>query len=267
MLSPRPHFNFVQEHEGQICPNRQDWFLTNLFLLLGLCSVAFLTSLNIAFDTFYGMHGIRNFLHKLPWLKQLQFYVATWTTIFGSLASCVTCCIFYAITRDLVRHIEYTEKAILERARNKYDFHSFHRSLHQYTKNVIASCRQWFAVHSFFFIVLVFALIAEWLKLGKHRKVEEKYFYYLLITQIAGSLMVAFKFAFPFIAASRVTSKFSTFYYNIAMNCQIDGLPDLFIFSRKSGFKLYGFRVNTAAAIMMFLSCFSGLLKTLYSFT
>ena len=252
------------ENERWIWPERQDWFLTNTFLFLGFSGVLLLTSLNIASDTFYGAHHVHNVIDKLPWQRQLQFHIATRTETFGSLATATICCIFYAITRDLVRHIEYTEKAILQRARNKDEFYTFHRSLHQYVDKMVASCRQWFAIHSLFYGTLVLIVVAKWFRLTKYKKLEIKYFYEVLIARIAGSLMVAFMFAFPFMAASRVTSRFSTFYFNIAMNSQIDGLPDLFILSKKSGFILYGCRIDTTTAILTFASCFVGLLRTWY---
>ena len=256
-----------ERHEGkaEISPNSKDWFLTNLFLFLGLCSVASLDGLNVAYNMFYGVHGINNFLEKIPWTKQLQYYLCKWTTIFGSGASIVACCIFYAVTRDLIRRIEYTEKAILHRAKNKWDFYFYHRSLHEYTDKVIATSRHWFAVHNLFFITVVFMFVVEWFKLTKHTNMKKKYFYNTLITQIVGSFMVAFKFAFPIVSASRVTSRFTTFYFNIAMNCQIDGIPNLIVLNRNSGFTLYGLRINTTTAVLTLFSCFAGLLKTWYS--
>ena len=193
--------------------------------------------------------------------------MGTRTATIGSLASSITCCIFYAITRDLICHIEYTEKAILQRAKSRDEFFAYHRSLHEYTNKMVASCRLWFAIHSLFFGILVLIFVPQWFRLTKHKKVDDKYFCDLLITQTVGSLMVAFKFAFPFISASRVTSKFSAFYFNIAMNSQIDGLPDLSVLSVKSGFNLYGLPINTATAILMLMSCFAGLFKTWYSVT
>ena len=263
---PSTEFN-LHDDKALISPKRQDWLLTNLFLFIGLSTVASLGILNHIFKTFYGVHGIQDFLSKIPWLRQLQFRVASCTTTFGTLASTFTCCVFYAVTRDMVRHIEYTEKVILEKVRNRCDFYFYHHRLHQYTDKMVASLREWFAVHSFSFITMVVIFVSEWFKLTKHKKVDDKYFYYLLITQIAGSLMVAFKLAFPFISASRVTSRFNKFYFNIAMNCQVEGLPDLSILSRKSGFILYGLRINTATAILAFISCFASVFRTWYSLT
>ena len=70
---------------------------------------------------------------------------------------------------------------------------------------------------------------------------QEKYFYEMLVTRIAGSLTVAFTLAFPFISASRVTSKFSSFYLNLSMNFQIDGVPDFSVLMKILGLRYMDF--------------------------
>ena len=73
--------------------------------------------------------------------------------------------------------------------------------------------------------------------------------------------MVAFKFAFPFISASCVTSRVTAFYFNIARKRKIQGVPDVLILSNNSGFKLYGLHINSTIAVLAFISSFASLLK------
>ena len=96
----------------------------------------------------------------------------------------------------------------------------------------------------------MYAVLCKWPKLIAHKTTDQKHVCDLLVTQIAGSLMIASKFAFTFISASRVTSKFTTFYCNIARTCKIQGIPYLLILSSNSGFKLYGVQISTTTAIL-----------------
>ena len=258
---PKIKFNLFGTLEDEIVPDKTGWLLTNMFLLLGLFCTLSVEVSSFELNMFYGFHGIHNFLRNLPTPRRIQYYIANSAVTFGLGSSICSCCIFFAITRDMIRHIEHTQNAILIRARTRDDFYSCHETLHQYIEKMTASCKHWFALHSLFFIVLVFAVVYEWLTLTRHKATEQKYFNDLLITQTAGSFMIAFKFAFPFFAASRVTSKFTTFYFNIARKCRIQGIPDLSILTDNSGFKLYGLRINTATAALALLSSFGSLLK------
>ena len=153
------HLHEAMEDPAATGLKKQDWALTNLFLFLGLCSTVCWTGLNIALNRFYGFHGIHDFLHKMPWVTQLEYYIAASANTFGCGATIVFCCVFYVITRDLVRHIEYTEKAILDQVKSKKRFYLYHRSLHDYTNKMVASCKHWFAIHTFFFIPLLFLVV------------------------------------------------------------------------------------------------------------
>ena len=83
----------------------------------------------------------------------------------------------------------------------------------------------------------------------------------MLLIQIAGSLLVCFTFAFPVISASRVTARYSEFYFNLAMECRIDGMPELSVLRTNSGFRVYGFCVTTKTAIFIFVACFANIIK------
>ena len=268
-IIPSIQFNLAKTpgDDTEIGPKRQDWILTNIFFFLGLCSGVFVLSTNFALNMYYDSYGIYDFFEKISWQKQVQYYVAFLTGNFAYVANLLFCCIFYVITRDLIRHIEYTEDAILGRARNKDDFYYYHQSLHEYTNKMIDTCKHWFTIHSLFFITLMITVICEWFKLIKQEKAENKLALRdLLMTHISGSIMIAFKFAFPIISASQVSSKFRTFYFNLSMKCKIDGISDLCVLRGSSGFKVYGICINTSAAVLTFFSSFAGLLKVWFSF-
>ena len=247
--------------EKPMALKKKDWILTNIFLLLGIMSTISVVSSDFKLNVFYDFYGIHDFVAKLSWPRKIQYFIAVSTEFFGLGATACACCIFYAITRDLIRHIEYTENAILIQAKNKDDFYFYHESLHDYSEKMIASFKHWFAIHNMFFIVLVAAVVYEWFKLMKHEKEIKDHFHDMLVAQIAGSSLIAFKFAFPFISASRVTMKYVAFYFNLARKCKINGIPDLSILSNNSGFKLYGLRITTSIAFLAFFASFAGALK------
>ena len=241
--------------------DKKDWLITNAFLATGLFSTVSVISTDEKFNIFYDYVGIHDFVEKVPWPTRIQYYIEVSTYFLALAATPCACCIFFVLTRDLIRHIEYTENAILVKARNRDDFYFYHECLLEYCGKMIASFKHWFAVHSLFFVILITAVVYEWFKMLQREKQLERHFTDMLLAQIAGSSLIAFKFAFPFISASRVTARFILFYYNISRKCKIQGIPDLIILSNNSGFKLYGLRITTSTAFLAFFASFAGALK------
>ena len=249
-------------------PTKKDWCLANMVLLLGFSFITFLASISplYSYDIWYGSNTIFEKLSKQVQLDYCYAYFIVLTDLFTSGAITLFCSIFYVITRDLIRHIEYTENAILVRARNRDDFYRYHQTLHQYTNKMVTSCKHWFAIHSLFVIALVFAEILHWFKFVKHGKMEVTEIlhlsqYQVLVTEVTTLSGLIFTFAIPFISASLVTSKFEKFYFNLNMKCKIEGISELTLLSMNSGFKVYGFRINTRIAILTLISSFASLLK------
>ena len=257
------------KNKKQAGPSRKDWFLANVFLLIGFCPLAIKESISFKFNS---SNNFGRVVGKLSWQRQLQYFPIGLTYLFAAGATIVSCCILFVITRDLIRHIEDTENAILVRARNRDDFYRYHQSLHEYTDKMTSSCKHWFTIHNLFFIALIFAFVFEWFKAIKRGKGESflktsvPCQQVLFTSAIVSSLTITFIFAFPFISASQVTSRFSKFYFNLTVKCKIEGIPELTMLSMNSGFKVYGFRINTSIAILTFISSFAGLFKMWYLF-
>ena len=106
-----------------------DWFLTNTFLFLGFCCTLFVEGPDFTLNMFHGFRGIHDFLQNVSKLRQYQYYFAVSTLFLGYGATICSCCIFHAIIKDMVRHIEYTENAILVRARTRDDFYTYIRKV------------------------------------------------------------------------------------------------------------------------------------------
>ena len=263
-IIPRVKFHLASElgdPEEAIGPNQIDWVTTNLFLLIGLLSIASFITIDFKFNVIYGFAGIHLFVGKMSLRTRIQYFTEVATYHFTLGATACACCIFYLLTGDLIRHIDYTENAIIDKARNRDDFYFYHESLLEHFEKMIVSFKHWFVVHNLFFFILIAAVVYEWFKMFEHGKNLNKHVTDILLAQIAGSSLIAFKFAFPFISASRVTARFGLFYYNISRKCKAQGIPDLSILCNNSGFKLYGLRVTTSTAFLAFFTSFTGALK------
>ncbi|XP_065064470.1 uncharacterized protein LOC135690747 [Rhopilema esculentum] len=109
--------------------------------------------------------------------------------------------------------------------------------------------------------------VFEWINVIK--STEEKHIenYNIWFAQLTGSCLISYKFAFPFISASRVTARFNIFYYNVARLTKVSDIPDLAVLREHSGFKLFGFRITTNVAMVAIFSSFIGALKFIADFS
>ena len=83
---------------------------------------------------------------------------------------------------------------------------------------MISYFKHWFAFRNLFVVILITAIVYKCFKM-EHEKQLERHFTDMLLAQIAGSSLTAFKFAFLFVSASQVTTRFILFYYNISTKC------------------------------------------------
>ena len=130
-------------NEIRIGSNKKHWFLTNMFLLFGFSSALFRGISDFALNMYYGFLGIHDFLKSVSGPRKIQYYLAVSTSFYGYGATVCSCCIFHAITRDLIRHIDNTENAILVRAKTRDDFYFYHKILrkYSYTEKMTRACR------------------------------------------------------------------------------------------------------------------------------
>ena len=261
-LIPQIQYNLTM-NEGSDHPglSKSDWLITNVFLVVGFCCSSFVIFVDFSYNIFYSFSGIHSFLSLLsPWQK-LHYHISVSTEFFGFFSTACAICVFHLITVDLIQHIDHTENYILHTAKDRDDFQRAHNQLLQYGRNLLQSIRWWFNIHTMFFFFLVTAMTFEWLQFLERKGNERADRYKLMLSQISGSLFIAYKFAFPFLSAGRVTARYSAFYYAIARWSRIPYLPKIALMSERSGIKVIGIRITTNIAIIAFLCSFLGALK------
>ena len=262
-LIPKIEFKPEGYHED-VGPSGKDWLYMAGFLLLGTLDVVMMCFGAFYFDAFFNFYGIHDFaINRLSALDRTIYY-ANVVTIYWGLASGVSlCCVFYMLCRDIIRHIEFTERLILRNARNFHRARDYYETLLQYTEKLSASLNLWFTVHTLFFAVIVLAAVVDWITSLSSTVVDFKRIWF---SQIAGSLLIAFKFSFPFFAASRVSTKFDKMYQAFNKELTVREFPesDVFLsYCRRcgAGFKLLGIRITMNLAAISFISCFVGFFK------
>ena len=245
----------------------KDWIFTNIFLCFGTITVVMMyyADLNNAFFNYY---GIKNF----TWDEKVNISTATLVTyhvgvecLFWALeGGVVLCCVFYAMTRDIVRHVEFTQRLILESVWDLRTAKRRYRCLLEYTEKSTSSLKVWFIIHLSLFVLIVLALVIEWIQVtsspSQHHLKE------ILLAQTAGSFLIAFKFSFPIFASSRVTSRFDKMFalLNQRFNAVDYQHCDTFLTyckKCKAGFKIFGVRITGSVALVSLLSSLVGFLR------
>ena len=243
-----------------------DWLITNMLFLFGLLVMAFAIFTDQFYNTFYDFLGIHFFLYyqDRP-LLNTGYYVAIFGLFWGYGATICACCLFHAMTQRMISRIDYKEQIITSRVSSRLEFLRHNRELYQYRSELLFKFRYWFASHNMVFIVLLAAIIYEWLKVFKGKAIEapstcQKN---LLMSQLSGTFIIIYKFAFPIISASLVTNRFRKFYMKLATSDKIRGveLIECLTMSKKIGFEIFSVRITPQLAITISLSCFIGILK------
>ena len=265
-ILPKISFRPTGSTEMGLGLSEADWLLTNVLFALGIIATAGTFISAFAFNSFLDFHGIHNFTARISGTPLILYYIAVGTVYWSFCGTICACCIFHVISRDLINHISFTEQLIIEKARNRKDFYTNHECMLQYTKKMTSSMKYWFAVHNVFFVFLAMATIFEWFSAIKRAESKKSELSHIWFSQLTGSSLIAYKFAFPFFSASRVTARYIKFYYNIARSSMLADLPDLTVLRDESGFKMCGIRITTNLALLAILSSFIGALKFIADF-
>lgn len=249
--------------QQDIGPSEKDWVYTYRFFLLGTTTVAMTALGDFYFNAFFNFYGIHDFVKRLSPVGQIIDFAIIGIIYWGLIGSVVFCCIFFVVCRDIIRHIEYTEELVLQEATDFRSGRKYYECLLKYTEKLLSSLKLWFTVHTLIFAFIVFAAVTELVSSLQSSNVDFKL---ILFSQIAGSLLIAFKFSFPFAAASRVTTRFDKMIqvFNEQLHSQDFPESDSFLSYCKrceGGFKVLGIRITMSIAFATFISSFLGFLK------
>ena len=235
----------------------KEWLVANILFVFGILNVVFVLATDFGTDTLFDFHGIRAFLKTTTPSNRAVYIVAVTMLFWGFGGTVCACCIFHIMSRSIVMMIKRTETSMLERATCREEFFTFNERLVLCTERMIDKFKYWFAIHNSMFILLVAAMIFEWITFMRHSKYAHNY----ILSQVAGTMLICYKFAFPFFSASRVTVGFRDFYVQIFRSNRFKDIPELLLLQNQFGFKIFGLCITPNIAILVFFSSFLGILK------
>ena len=237
--------------------SNKEWLVTNCWFCFGMVNVIFVIATDFGTDTLFDFHGIREFLYKTTPSNRAIYIVAVTMLFWGFGCTVCACCIFHIMSRRIIMLIGHTKAVITDTAVTRKDFFNAHEKLLFYTEKMIDKFKYWFAIHNVMFIFLVAAMIFEWVTFMKTSKYEHNY----ILSQVAGTMLICYKFAFPFFSASRVTVEFKEFYLDIVRSNKIENIPELLLLPNFFGFSIFGLRITPSMAMLVFISSFLGIMK------
>ena len=261
VLVPKVLFtpNGQQEDIG---PSEKDWLYTYTFFTAGTLSVIFVCYCAFGLDVFLNFYGLHKFTANITLTHKVIYYGNVTLIYWGFEGVVIICCVFYILCRDIIRHIEFVEELILSDAKTFFTARKYYECLLHYTENLISSLKLWFTVHTVFFMFIVLSLFVEWIASVQ----SNDNFKVIWLSQTAGSCLIAFKYAFPFLAASRVSARYDKMFETLNTQLNHRQFPEAGEFLSyckrcAAGFKLFGLRITANVAIISFMSCFVGFFK------
>ena len=199
------------------------------------------------------------------------FYTLASSIYWGMYSSVAVCSVFFSLCLVMANDIDKGYRRISTCTGTITDTLVIHQELRQQIAERVNTIRIWFLIHMLFYVVVLLANIFEWLEAAR-----QLHFVYEYMAQICGTLVVLYKFFFPFLSASYVTWHESTLVQEL--NDRLDFLPgetfhsrlDLELFLQQSrrrgyGFRLFKIQITLTIAIFSLLGSVFGLIHNFRS--
>lgn len=197
------------------------------------------------------------------------FYTLAVSVYWGLYSSVAVCCMFFSLCLVMTNDLS---KGYTRIARCKGDVRNaliIHREVREQIADRVNSIRIWFLIHMLFYVVVLLANIFEWWEAA-----SDFHFAYEYMAQISGTLVVVYKFFFPFLSASYVTWHESTLVQDL--NDRLDFSPGDTFHSRQElevfliqsrrrgyGFRLFKIQITITIAVFSLLGSGFGLVHNL----
>ena len=246
----------------------------NVGLFTGLLLVSWVLFVDVCYQDQFDLDHIKKALtHKCQNKKACNgvWYPLVTSIYWGMYSSIAVCCVFFSLSLSMTNDLA---KGYLRLAKCTGDVRNaviMHKQVRDETEKRTNSMRVWFLIHTLFYLVVFLASIFDWWEAERdslHSVVQ-------YMAQISGTLVVVYKFFFPFLSASYVTWHESTLVQDL--NDKTDYLPgetfhsrqDLEVFLAQSrrrgyGFRLFKIQITITIAIFSLLGSGVGLLHTLF---
>ena len=119
---PQVNFSLPGNTNLDVPLKPKDWLFTNIFLVVGFILSSVVIFIDFEYNTFYDFPGMHNFVARISPIRRMHYHLSVTTEFFGFYATVCTICVYHALTRDLIRHIDVVEEYVLTTAKDRDDF-------------------------------------------------------------------------------------------------------------------------------------------------
>ena len=254
--------------------NRRQYRAINVALFTGLFLVSWVLFGDVYYQVIFDLVNIKASLlqncHR-PVACNAVFYVFAVSVYWGMYSSVAVCCVFFCLCLAMVSDLYKGYRRIATCTGGVTDALIIHGEVREQIGERVNSIRIWFVFHMIFYVVVLLANIFEWREATRHL-----HFAYEYMAQICGTLVVVYKFFFPFLSASYVTWHESTLVQDL--NDKLDFSPEETFHSRHNlelflqqssrrgyGFRLFKIQITMTIAIFSLLGSGFGLIHNFKS--
>lgn len=245
-----------------------NWFWVNISLYFGIALVTFVLFGDAYFQVIFDLVNIKSVMtakcHPVL-LCDIVFYALATSVYWGMYSAVAVCCIFLCVCLSMCNVLTKGYRQIEKSTDDVQTVLQRYADLRKDIGKLTTDTKLWLLVHMVFNVVVILANIYVWWEASTIFKHSYEY-----TAQIAGTLIVAYKFFFPFISASYVTwheenlaralsnkvdyNRIETFY-------QRQNLETFLTQSKRRGygFRLYNIQINITIAILSLLGSIAGL--------
>ena len=246
----------------------------NVGLFTGLLLVSWVLFVDVCYQDQFDLDHIKKALtYKCQNKKACNgvWYPLVTSIYWGMYSSIAVCCVFFFLCLSMTNDLAKGYLRLAKCTGDVRDAVIMHKQVRDETEKRTNSMRVWFLIHTLFYLVVFLASIFDWWEAERdslHSVVQ-------YMAQISSTLVVVYKFFFPFLSASYVTWHESTLVQDL--NDKTDYLPgetfhsrqDLEVFLAQSrrrgyGFRLFKIQITITIAIFSLLGSGVGLLHTLF---
>lgn len=243
-----------------------DWLGVNVFLAFAITGLGVALYNATQSNIFFSFTDLHAFVSQISKAQGVLYYIALAVLNWAHLSSILACGAFYIACRSITRHIQFTEKLLINHATDFGSAKTIHECLLKYTEKMSKSLTLWFTIHTGLFgLIILLTLLDVMSIIQSSQKVQN--ISKVWMSEITASWLVAIQFAFPFLCASLVTRGFEQMYdkmnreaTNLASSQELDAFLN-YCTRCQSGFNVLGIRITTNLAVMSIASVFIGLFR------
>lgn len=248
--------------------NTNQWLCVNIALYIGVVCVSFVLFGDAYYQVIFDLVNIKatmtaNCDHKLT--CDALFYTLATSVYWGLYSAVVVCCVFLCLCLQICNVLTNGYAQIENSTENVRDVLNVYAKLRQDIEETMNETKVWFLIHLLLNMLVIIANIYVWWEAATIFNHSYEY-----TAQFAGTLIVVYKFFFPFISASYVTWHEQTLAralnnkveYKINQTFHCRQSLEIFLSQSKRrgyGFRFYNFQFTLRIAVFSLLGSLAGL--------